>query len=131
RSHLEALQGFDVMALELIQYADDAGATEITFDVTDDALVVSNGATFSFCGDLEQSSCPGVASADGSTKFCDFHNITEVASGGKLGDPGNIGRFGIGFISTYQITDSPEIRSRDLQVQLHPERLEWSGQRVD
>lgn len=130
RSHLEALQGFDAMALELIQNADDARAAEITFDVTDDALVVTNSGVFSFCGDLQRSSCLGVASPGGTTRSCDFHNITEVASGGKLGDPGNIGRFGIGFISTYQVTDSPGIRSGDLEVHLHPERLEWSGRRV-
>src|SRR6185503_20131460 len=74
RSHLEALQGFDAMALELIQNADDSGAVEITFDVTDDALVVSNSGTFSFCGDLQRLTCPGVPSAIRS-KSCDFHNI--------------------------------------------------------
>jgi hypothetical protein len=44
----------------------------------------------------------------------------------KLGDSGNIGRFGIGFISTFQFTDSPEIRSGDLQVHLQPERTAWN-----
>ena len=42
RSHLEALQGYDVMALELIQNADDAGEHEVSFDVIDEPLVVSN-----------------------------------------------------------------------------------------
>ncbi len=32
RSHLAGLQGYDVMALELIQNADDAKADAITFD---------------------------------------------------------------------------------------------------
>ena len=131
RSHLEALQGYDVIAMELIQNADDAGAHEISFDVTDEALVVSNSATFSYCGDLSHSPCQRVLSADGLSKQCDFHSIIEVASGGKLGDSENIGRFGIGFISTYQITDSPEIRSLDLALRLHPELSEWSGQRTE
>ena len=36
RSHLAGLQGYDVMALELIQNADDAKAEEIVFDITRD-----------------------------------------------------------------------------------------------
>ena len=36
RSHLAGLQGYDVMALELIQNADDAKAEEIVFDITHD-----------------------------------------------------------------------------------------------
>ena len=131
RSHLEALQGYDVMALELIQNADDAGAGEVSFDVTDEALIVSNSAEFSYCGDLRHSPCQGVIShKDRPSKQCDFHSIVEVASGGKLGDSENIGRFGIGFISTYQITDSPEIHSLDLAVRLHPEVSQWSGHRT-
>ena len=39
RSHLAGLQGYDVMALELIQNADDAKADEIVFDITHDGLV--------------------------------------------------------------------------------------------
>ena len=130
RSHLEALQGFDVMAIELIQNADDAGATDIIFDVTDDALVVSNSGRFSYCGDLQNSSCPGVPLGSHATKSCDFHNIVEVASGAKLGDPRNIGRFGVGFISTYQVTDSPQILSGELHITLHPDLLHWSGKRI-
>lgn len=42
RSHLAGLQGYDVMALELIQNADDAKAEEITFDIKDDGLLVRN-----------------------------------------------------------------------------------------
>jgi hypothetical protein len=38
RSNLEGLQGYGVMALELIQNADDAGAEEMTFDVTDNVF---------------------------------------------------------------------------------------------
>jgi hypothetical protein len=40
RSHLAGLQGYDVMALELIQNADDAKALSVFFDVTDQGLVV-------------------------------------------------------------------------------------------
>jgi hypothetical protein len=131
RSHLEALQGYDVMALELIQNADDAGAAEITFDVNQEALVVSNSGDFSYCGDLGQLPCPGIAAADGKAKTCDFHNITEVASGGKLGHSDNIGRFGIGFVSTYQVTDSPKVLSAGLLLRLYPDRGQWEARPVE
>jgi len=42
RSHLEGLQGYDVMALELIQNADDAKADEISFDITEQGLWVTS-----------------------------------------------------------------------------------------
>ena len=47
---LTGLQGFDVMALELIQNADDAGAVSLEIDVCDEALFVRNNAQFSTCG---------------------------------------------------------------------------------
>ena len=41
RSHLAALQGYDIMALELIQNADDAKAEAVVFDITDQAFLSS------------------------------------------------------------------------------------------
>jgi hypothetical protein len=52
RSHLAGLQGYDVMALELIQNADDAKAESVVFDVTDQGLVVFDSSEFTYCGDL-------------------------------------------------------------------------------
>ena len=54
KSHLAGLQGYDVMALELIQNADDAKADKIVFDITDKGLLVSNNETFTYCGDLNR-----------------------------------------------------------------------------
>jgi len=51
RSHLAGLQGYDVMALELIQNADDAKADEISFRISDEGLYVSNNGRFSYCGE--------------------------------------------------------------------------------
>lgn len=132
RSNLEGLQGYDVMALELIQNADDAGAEEaeeieIRFDVTDSGLRVWNSGTFSYCGSLQSPQCPMLESTG---YGCDFHRITEVASGGKLRRADNIGRFGIGFVSTYQITDHPEISSNGINLKLYPERAEWDLQAI-
>lgn len=121
RSHLAGLQGYDVMALELIQNADDAKAEEIVFDITDTGLLVRNSGQFTYCGDLEK---PCALLAEGNYK-CDYHRITDVGSGGKLSRGENIGRFGIGFVSTYQVTDHPEIRSSGIKLALHPERGQW------
>lgn len=118
RSHLEGLQGYDVMALELLQNADDAEAQELVFDVTDLGLNVWNSGTFTYCGDLKRRPCD-------LNDSCDYHRITEVANGGKLSRAENIGRFGIGFVSTYQITDHPEIRSSGIKLTLHPETGQW------
>jgi hypothetical protein len=59
------------------------------------------------------------------TTSCDYHRITDVGSGGKLSRGENIGRFGIGFVSTYQVTDHPEIRSSGVKLTLHPEEGQW------
>ena len=41
-----------VMALELIQNADDAKADDIVFDIRDEGLHVTNNEKFTYCGDL-------------------------------------------------------------------------------
>jgi hypothetical protein len=122
RSHLAGLQGYDVMALELIQNADDAKAEEVIFDITESGLLVANTGRFTYCGDLNTRPCRFIAS-DGYT--CDYHRIADVGSGGKLSRGENIGRFGIGFVSTYQITDHPEIRSSGYKLTLYPEEGQW------
>ncbi|CRI65789.1 conserved hypothetical protein [Thiocapsa sp. KS1] len=122
RSHLAGLQGYDVMALELIQNADDAKAEAVVFDVTDRGLLVNNSGKFTYCGDLHTRPCSFIASNNYS---CDYHRIADVGSGGKLSRGENIGRFGIGFVSTYQVTDHPEIRSSGVKLTLHPEEGQW------
>ena len=94
---------------ELIQNADDAGATEIKFLIDwrqhptvsliaeelkewqGPALIVYNNATFS---------------------DEDFDNICKVAGETKKEDPFKIGRFGVGFCATYHLTDLPSFISR-------------------
>lgn len=116
KSHLAGLQGYGVMILELLQNADDAKAEKIIFDITDTGLYLFNSGEFSYCGNLASPNCLT------EEESCDFHRIKEVASGGKLGNPNNIGRFGIGFVSTYQITDTPEIKSNGIKLKLLPEK---------
>ena len=118
RSHLQGLQGFDTMALELIQNADDAKAKQIVFDVREDGLFVWNSGIFTYCGELDKKPCPHYKTEKYS---CDFHRISDFGSGGKLSHSENIGRFGIGFSSAYQITDHPQIQSAGLKLTLVPE----------
>ncbi len=122
RSHLAGLQGYDVMALELIQNADDAEAEEILFDITDAGLMVRNSGQFTYCGDLTSRKCDFKAES-GDT--CDYHSIVKVGLGAKLSRRDNIGRFGIGFVSTYQVTDNPQIRSSGIKLTLVPEEEVW------
>lgn len=122
RQILTGLQGFVSMAREIIQNADDAGASILRFDITDEALIVWNDAEFASCG-LNSDECPWTR--DGSTqigkrKSCDFHAISKVGSGNKYRQSGLIGRFGIGFVSVYQLTDQPIIRSGDVELKLDP-----------
>lgn len=105
------LRGNTTLAHELIQNADDAKddsgnlcATEIVFDVRDDALVVSNDAVF---------------------RQVDFDRLREVASGSKRTERvRTTGAFGVGFISVYQITDQPAIHSAGQHWVLRPDNRE-------
>ena len=123
---LAGLQGFGVMALELIQNADDAGAATLSFDVTDRALFVRNSAAFSTCG-LQNARCPWEKTGDpnGVQRSCNFHAISRMGSRNKVHVASQIGRFGIGFVSVYQITDRPVIRSAGIEMTLIP--VEGSG----
>ena len=103
---------------ELIQNADDAGASELvlTLDerspaelpaeykgyspILEPALLVRNDARFRVAGE--------VPAGDQD----DFTAICEVAGGHKRFNPTAAGRFGIGFNSVYFLTDTPLIFSR-------------------
>jgi hypothetical protein len=117
---LKALQGHGIMALELIQNADDAKASRLVFDARDDALVIENNATFTKCS-LARSTCDWEASGgpDG-RRQCNFHAIRRMGSRSKIHAQDQIGRFGIGFVSVYQITDTPIVRSVGVQIRINP-----------
>jgi hypothetical protein len=86
QSLLAGLGGYDVMALELIQNADDSGAAEIVFDVREDALHIWNSGQFSSCENLPLEVCPWLdtGSPSGDMYACDFHRIMDIASDGTL-----------------------------------------------
>ncbi|MDE3819743.1 protein NO VEIN domain-containing protein [Sinorhizobium meliloti] len=122
---LKGLQGYGIMALELIQNADDAGSKRLLFDVRDDALVVANDEEFTSCG-LNDAECPWIRAGDASglQRPCNFHAISEMGSRSKLHAAEQIGRFGIGFVSVYQITDTPIVRSAGVELRLNPQTQE-------
>lgn len=78
---------------ELLQNAEDAGASSIQFNLFEDRLEVSHdGRLFN---------------------EADVKGICGVCDGTKPEDPTQIGRFGIGFKSVYAYTLAPEIHSGD------------------
>ena len=126
----EALEDYDQdidVFKELIQNAEDAGASEIKFVIDwrnhpteyllttemaawqGPALLVYNNAVFS---------------------DKDFINICEIAGASKKIDPTKIGRFGVGFCSVYHITDVPSFVSRNFYTVFDPNSL-YLGERID
>jgi hypothetical protein len=78
---------------ELIQNAEDAGATELTFELFEDRLEVRHdGRPFT---------------------TADVRGICGVGQGAKAEDLTQIGKFGIGFKSVYAYTNTPRIYSSD------------------
>lgn len=95
------LSGFVPMSRELVQNADDEECEWISFDLTKDALIVKNPSRF---------------------KDEDFDKIRTIGSEGKIEDSEKTGRFGVGFVSVFQICDHPEIRSNGISLTLFPEQ---------
>jgi hypothetical protein len=120
-SLLRNLMGFAALANELTQNADDAGAEWLRFNITGDALIVENSSTFSECEAVIAQRC-ALKSDDGG--FCDFHRFRDIASGNKRKDSDTIGAFGIGFTSVYQITDRPEVISKERHWLVFPDAPE-------
>ena len=119
----EALEDYDQdidVFKEMIQNAEDAGASEIKFVIDwrnhpteyllttemeawqGPALIVYNNAVF---------------------RDEDFINICEIAGASKKIDPTKIGRFGVGFCSVYHITDVPSFISRNFYTVFDPNLL--------
>lgn len=76
---------------ELLQNAQDAEATTVSFELFPDRLETShNGRAFS---------------------YSDVEAITTIGSSTKSNEPNKIGKFGAGFKSVFSITDTPHIYS--------------------
>ena len=119
---LRDLRGIATLANELIQNADDdPDATEIVFDLLDDAMVVRNDGTFTDCGNMELEECPWTLERG---HRCDFHRFRRTASGDKRNEDNTTGAFGIGFIAVYQVTNTPELTSNSRHWVIDPTRPE-------
>lgn len=99
RDKLAGYGGGVTIASEMIQNADDAGASVIRFYFGSAHLLVYNNSEFQ-----EQ----------------DFRAITNIASGSKRADEGKIGTWGTGFLSVYHITDAPGLHSAGFYMQFDP-----------
>ncbi len=76
---------------ELLQNAEDTGATEVQFDLSVDRLSFEhNGRPF---------------------ELKDIEGITDVGEGTKADDDEKIGRFGVGFKAVFAYTETPHIWS--------------------
>ncbi len=107
---LRDLTGFATLTFELLQNADDAGASSLMIDICEDTLVVWNDAEFSDCGDQDLISENCLYLAERGHR-CDFHSFRDVASGDKRGRADTAGAFGIGFIAVYQVADRAMLTS--------------------
>ena len=111
---VQSLRGDNTLAYELIQNADDAaGATELVFRFTRDALEVIDNGGFESCGELQEKVCPWERerSRRKGKKRCDFHGFRRLAGASKREAADLTGAFGVGFLSVYQVTDRPELIS--------------------
>ena len=102
---------------ELLQNADDAGATEVAvyYDTREH--------------DSSNLFFPGMANSYGpallfynNAEFTeeDFENITKIAGETKMNKPLKIGKFGVGFCSVYHITDVPSFVSGENFIVFDP-----------
>ncbi|XP_061082376.1 sacsin-like [Conger conger] len=103
---------------ELIQNADDAGATEVVFIHDDRAY----GTQTLWTEDLEKYQGPALyAYNDAEFMEEDWEGIQTTGRSVKRNDPNKVGRFGIGFNSIYHVTDLPCIFSGKYLGMLDPQ----------
>jgi len=94
---------------ELLQNADDAGATEVKFLIDWRQHPKSS----LLADELQAWQGPALLAYNNSVfSDQDFQHICELAAETKMKDPYKTGRFGVGFCATYHITDLPSFISR-------------------
>ncbi|XP_069463111.1 sacsin-like [Ambystoma mexicanum] len=104
---------------ELIQNADDAGASEVIF-VHDER---DYGKETVWSDDLLNFQGPALLAYNNATfSHDDWEGIQRTGNSLKLKDPNTVGRFGLGFNSVYHITDLPAVYSGGSIGMLDPQR---------
>ncbi|MCK9170444.1 MAG: AAA domain-containing protein [Treponema sp.] len=89
---------------ELLQNADDTGATEVHFDLLDDKLIfIHNGTRHFSVTDVEKET-----EDSDNGRLGDLNSITSIANSAK-GNESTIGKFGVGFKAVFQYTETPYI----------------------
>ena len=114
----EYTDGFSVPK-ELIQNADDAGATEVRF-LYDER---TNEDAMTCLIDEGMKECQGPALwvyNDAEFRNDDFENIVKLNGGTKEQENEKIGKFGLGFNTVYNLTDVPMFLSRNYFVIFDP-----------
>ncbi|XP_053564484.1 sacsin isoform X2 [Bombina bombina] len=105
---------------ELIQNAEDAGATEVKFLYDE----TQHGTDSLWSKEMAQYQGPALYVYNNAVfTHEDWHGIQEIARSRKKDDPLKVGRFGIGFNSVYHITDVPSIFSGDQIGMLDPHEI--------
>lgn len=105
---------------ELIQNAEDAGASEVKFLYDE----THYGTESLWSKEMAQYQGPALYVHNNAVfNPEDWHGIQEIARSRKKDDPLKVGRFGIGFNSVYHITDVPSIFSGDQIGMLDPHQI--------
>ena len=111
---------------ELIQNADDSGASEVK-------LLLDwrhHGRKSVIVKEMSQWQGPALIAFNNATfTDQDFQNICELAAESKMKDPMKTGRFGVGFCACYSFTDVPSFVSRH-SITIFDPHTKYLGDRV-
>ncbi len=86
---------------ELLQNADDVGATEVTFELKEDKLIYKHNGQRHF-------SVSDVKDESDQDNLGDLNSITSIGNSSKKNSQ-KIGKFGVGFKAVFQYTNNPTI----------------------
>ncbi|CAI8014095.1 Sacsin [Geodia barretti] len=110
---------------EIIQNADDAGASTVHFYL-DSRQHGSQSLIYSSIGQFQGPSL--LSYNDAMFQEKDWQSIQDMQQSVKAEDPFKVGKFGIGFNSVYHITDLPTIVSGNRLAYLDPHEEIWPRQ---
>lgn len=91
---------------ELLQNADDTGATKVKFMLEKDRLIFKHNGTRRF-------SISDPKDENNTLQLGDINSITSIGNSTKEEKQNTIGKFGVGFKSVFQYTSTPEIYDQD------------------